>query len=210
MKSLRLNLRSSSHSTTSPLFGSQDTTNHHSNMLSSLLLLPVLALASASPLAKRDGPSIVQAVGYVDSNITAVNNTLNTFNKPKDSITAFKIQIQTSELTKSVENAASVANMSAPLSDNESYNVALAVLTLQPHINSLLDNVVAHKPQFDTALFGFSASPLVKKDLQDAKKAADDFGAALTPKLSGVYGTVAPVIVKQIDDKFDEAIAKFS
>lgn len=179
-------------------------------MLASLFVLPVLALASASPLAKRDGPSIVQAVGYVDSNITAVNNTLNTFNKPNDSITALKIQTQTTELTKSVGNAASVANASAPLSEAESSDVAFAVLSLQPHINSLLDNVVAHKPQFDTAIFGSSASPLVVMDLQDAKKAADDFGAALTPKLSGVYQQVAPVVVKQIDDKFDEAISKFS
>ena len=71
-------------------------------MLASYFLLPVLAIASpAAELYKRSGASITQAIGYIDSNITAVNNTLNTFNKPKDSITALKIQIQTTELTKS-------------------------------------------------------------------------------------------------------------
>ncbi|KAI5362709.1 Putative Cell wall mannoprotein [Septoria linicola] len=178
-------------------------------MLASYFLLPVLALATPS-LYKRDGASITQAISYVNSNITAVNNTLNTFNKPKDSITALKIQVHTTELTKSVNSAASVANASAPLSNSEEFDVATAVLNLQPNINSLLDNVVAHKPQFGTAIFGFSASPLVKKDLQDAEKAADAFGAALTPKLSGAYQQAAPIIVQQIDAKFDEAIKQFS
>ncbi|KAF7198279.1 hypothetical protein HII31_00018, partial [Pseudocercospora fuligena] len=168
-------------------------------------------LALASPaIVKRDAASITQAIGYIQSNITAVNMTLNTFTKPKDSITAFKIQIQTEALTKSVQNAGNVSSASAPLSDSESFTVASAVLNLQPKINSLLDNVENHKPQFDTAIFGFSASPIVKKDLQDAQKASNDFGNALTPKLSGAYQQAAPIVIKQINDKFNEAIAKFS
>lgn len=61
-----------------------------------------------------------------------------------------------------------------------------------------------------TALFGFSADPIVKVDLVNAKKGADDFGTALTPKLTATYQGAAPVIIQQIDDKFDQAIAAFS
>lgn len=178
-------------------------------MLTSLFLLPVLALASPA-LYKRDDTAIVQALTYVNHNITVVSETLDTFNKPKDAITAFKIQIQTDAVIKSVQNAASVSNASEPLNDAQSENVAAAVLQLQPNINSLLDKVVAHKPQFETALFGYSAVPVVKLSLTNAKKAADDFGAALVPRLSPAFQQVAPLIVEQIDAKFNEAIAAFS
>lgn len=178
-------------------------------MLASLFFLPALALALPSQFEKRDGASISHSIDYINGNITTLNNTLNTFNKDKDAITAFTIQIQATDVTKSVDNAASTAKMSAPLSDTESAAVAGKVLNLQPNINSLLDNLVKHKPQFDTALFGFSASPLVVNTLKQAKNASDTFGKDLTPKLSGVYQQAAPVVIMQIDEKFDQTIAKF-
>ncbi|KAF2171398.1 hypothetical protein M409DRAFT_18513 [Zasmidium cellare ATCC 36951] len=178
-------------------------------MLAGLVLFPLLALASPA-IVKRDDASINQAIGYINGNITKVNNTLNTFTKPKDSITALIIKAESDDLTKSVNNAAAVANASAPLNDDQSFNVATAILNLQPNIYSLLDNLKAHKPQFDTAIFGFSASPLVKSTLQEAQTAADSFGDAVTPKLTATYQSAAPVIVQQIDDKFNDAIAYFS
>lgn len=94
-------------------------------MLAILSLLPVLALASPT-IVKRDDVSINQAIGYINNNITQVNNTLNTFTKPQDSVTALIIKVQSDELTKSVNNAASVASASAPLNDDQSFNVAVA------------------------------------------------------------------------------------
>lgn len=61
-----------------------------------------------------------------------------------------------------------------------------------------------------TALLGFSADSLVKSTLQEAKNATDTFGADLTPKLSATYQGAAPVIIKQIDDRFDQSITTFS
>ncbi|KAK4506452.1 hypothetical protein PRZ48_000184 [Zasmidium cellare] len=178
-------------------------------MLAGLALFPLLALASPA-IVKRDDASIDQAIGYISGNITKLNNTLNTFTKPKDAITALTIKSESDDLTKSVNNAATVANASAPLNDDQSFNVATAILNLEPNIFSVLDNIKAHKPQFDTAILGASASPLVKSSLQDSKKAADGFGTAITPKLTSAYQNAAPVIIKQIDDKFDDAIAYYS
>lgn len=100
-----------------------------SKMLAALSLLPIVALASPA-IVKRDDASINQAIAYINSNITQVNNTLNTFTKPKDAITALEIKLQSDALTKSVTNAASVANASEPLNDDQSLSVATTSASL--------------------------------------------------------------------------------
>lgn len=107
-------------------------------MLAALSLLPLLALASPT-IVKRDAASINEAIGYINSNITQVNSTLNTFTKPKDAITALKIKVQSDELTKSVSNAASVAEASEPLNDDMSFSVATT--SKSSFISSLTDSV---------------------------------------------------------------------
>lgn len=103
-------------------------------MLAALTLLPVLALASPA-IVKRDATSINQAIAYINSNITQVNNTLNTFTKPKDAVTALEIKVQSDDLTKSVSNAASVASASEPLDDDQSFSVATtSTLTPSPSL----------------------------------------------------------------------------
>lgn len=177
-------------------------------MLLTLTLLPLLALAS--PLQKRDGASIVAAIGEVANNLTATQSALDGFTSGNDTFAALNIELKAGALSKSLDSATSVCNSSAPLSDAESGDVANSVVGLQPKVYKLLDTLVEKKPLFETVLLGYSAVPLVRNDLVKAKGATSDFGNALIPKLSANFQMAAPIVVKQFDDKFEMTLAAYS
>ena len=77
-------------------------------------------------------------------------------------------------------------------------------------IQSLLTNIVAHKPAFATAVFFVGdLSKTVEGDLENERTFSQDFGTALTAKLAEPYSDFAPLVTAQILDYFDAAIAKY-
>lgn len=186
-------------------------------MLFASVLSAALALASpalaAPTLAARDGASIVSSISSINSSISTLNNTLNTF-KPDAVLglfTALQIQQQTTDLGNAVMAGTNTAKSSANLTADESNAVAVAVVGLEPRIQSLLTNIVAHKPAFASAvLLVGDLSKTVQSDLQEQKAYTQSFGDAITAKLAQPYAGFAPLITGQIAGYFDAALQKYA
>lgn len=178
---------------------------------SSFVFAALASLTVASPiLAERDAASISAAIDNINSKISIVNATVSTF-KRGDLVGALKIQGQTDDVNKAVDSATKAASSSAPLGD-DSITVGLKVLNgLQPSLNSLLANLVAHKDAFKNVIPGLvDVTGLVKYDLQTSKKKAGQFGDALVAKLDAGLQDFGRTIQAQIATSFDNAIAQFS
>lgn len=185
---------------------------NNAKMRSSLILSALLPLALASPV-ERSAASIVDSINTIESKITTLNNTLLTFYK--DDITSalkvLTIQSQTDDLGKAIDAGASTANASPALNSADSLTVAEAVLNLQPQVISLLSNIEAHKPAFDSAVIDLvSVTPQVEQDLVNQNASTAALSNAIVAKLAAPYPTLAGSVTGPIFAKFDEAITLFS
>ncbi|KAF2169361.1 hypothetical protein M409DRAFT_20584 [Zasmidium cellare ATCC 36951] len=181
-------------------------------MLPTLLLGALLPFSLASPIA-RDVNSIVASINTIESNIATLNSTLNTFNKGDldSGLKVLKIQSQTNTLGDSIDSGTSTAQASEPLNADDSFTVASAVLTLQPQVISLLDNIEQHKPAFDAAILNLvSVTPQVEQDLKNQNASTAAFSDAVVAKLADPYPSLAGTVTGPIFSKFNEAIALFS
>ncbi|OJJ48164.1 hypothetical protein ASPZODRAFT_130113 [Penicilliopsis zonata CBS 506.65] len=178
----------------------------------SILLSLTLTLANASPIIRRDGAAVVSAITTLANQLTALNSTVTSYEGGlAGSLTAVEIQLQDEAVVTDLQAAVTVTQQSANFTETESEEVAVAVLDLEPKIVSVLANLVAKKPDFETGLLGvFSLDALVKSDLQQQKILAARLGDAIVAKLTATYAAVAPLINDEIADQFDSAIAAFS
>ncbi|KAL1621063.1 hypothetical protein SLS56_009368 [Neofusicoccum ribis] len=178
----------------------------------SFVLPALLATALAGPLTahtKRDAAAVSAAIGTIETRLTTFNNTLNTFGASPSLLNALSVQTASNNVQTALTDATTAANSSAAFDDAGSAQVAQDILELQPQINSVLDNVVAKKPAFDSVQNG-ALNGLVSQSLQDQKSGAAAFGDAVTAKLTPTYAAQAPAINQAIQAKFDEAIAAYA
>lgn len=157
-------------------------------LFSSIVTLAMAPVAMALPsLMARDGATVVKDIGNINSSITTLNNTLNTFraNDLLGIATALKIQQESDALVKTIETATSDTNASQNFTQAESNSVAVAVVNLSPRIQSVLNNIVVKKPAFASAflLIG-DLSKTVRADLIKQSNDTTLLGNALTAKLA--------------------------
>lgn len=182
-------------------------------MLLTSLALVLLSVGPAQcTTVRRDGASIVAAFTTISNQLVAMNTTLNSFEGGfNGTLLALQIQAEASSLQSDVSAATTTITQSAALSDVESSTVAYAVVSLSSDIYDVLDNLVAKKPAFDSAILGIaSASFLVKSDLQNLKNGTDALGAALTQKLTITVAQVAPLLISAIDFHFNQALTVYA
>ncbi|KAM3414842.1 hypothetical protein BST61_g9986 [Cercospora zeina] len=182
--------------------------------LTTLLISSLLTVASTHPLytiVKCDAASIVAALQNVQTNIQALNATVNTFNQGDldGLIKVLKIQKQTSAVSDAVERATSTAEESSRLNEADTQKVAEGVLALKADLDTFLPNISSKKAAFDSIVLLFSVSKTVAQSLQTQKQQSADLGDAITAKLTGPLAGFAPLIDAQIAEHFDRAIEVF-
>jgi len=182
-------------------------------MINRVLSLSLLAFPFVAQAHSQTGSAsaVVAALTTISNQLTTLNNTLNDFNGGLiDTLTALEIQGESSSLVDDINKATSVIKSTPALNDTDSLAVASAVLTLQPNIYSVLDNLVARHDIFEGAILDFvSVTWLVEIDLKTQKKSTDQLGAAITNILSSAFQSIAPAIIADIDTHFTTAINAF-
>ena len=185
-------------------------------MRSLSFLIPLLPIALSAPtqiLTPRDANSIVNAITAIESRITTLNNTLNTFfpKSPTALLTVFAVQTETTQLGNAISAATDAANQTPALSDADSQTVALATLGLEPNIFSLLTNIESRKPAFDTAVLGIgSVSPTVEQSLKQQAQLSADLGTAIAAKLTAAFAGPAATVNADIASAFAKAVQIYS
>jgi hypothetical protein len=172
------------------------------------IALVFAASVQGAAVVPRDGASIDAAIQTVSTKIVTLNETVTSFESGLlGTFTALKILGQSADLDGSIKDATRTAEHSAALSDAESETVATSVLLLAQTVYGVLDNIVAKKPEFDKAILGvFSGAFLVKGTLEKLQTSTNNFGDALTPKLTEQFQQLAPIVLGQINDRFDQAL----
>lgn len=174
--------------------------------------LPLLALAS--PVFKRasdaDVQAITTAIGYIGANVTTLDGEVNQLGYA-DTLGALATLSATSDLQNSLTNAANVVNsVFGQFDDAQSGALSVPLTQLVPKVIQLLDDIIAAKPKYQTALFGGDASPIVEGNLKDSQSKTQAFQSKLVALLSPQYQALAPQVTNQLDAKFTEAIAVYS
>ncbi|EME80287.1 uncharacterized protein MYCFIDRAFT_31034 [Pseudocercospora fijiensis CIRAD86] len=172
-----------------------------------LLVSSLLTIASAIPPAtieKRDAASIPSAVKTLQSKLTTLNSTVTSFHQGDldGLLKVLKIQLQSTDVGNAVKSATSTAQASQPIpADNSTSTlnnqVAAAVLALKDSLQSFLTNPQSKKSAFDSVVAIISGY-------------SDELGTAITAKLASPYKEFGPLIARQIDGDFDQAIQTFS
>ena len=163
-------------------------------------------LITATPIHHRqtdEATELIDNISTINSSLISLNGTLNTFttDDPVGLFEALKIQTQTSQTSSDLVAAARTANSSSNFTETESNSIAAAILSLEPTIFTVLNNIVEHKPAFATAiLFIGDISKTVESTLNQQRELSREFADAVAAKLYGVYAAYAPLIAAQIDD----------
>lgn len=180
-------------------------------LLTGALLTSAAPSASPSPITKRDGPAVVDAIHKVSDQIVKLNSTVTNYDAGLiTTLTAVHIELESVQLARDIKDAIQTTQDSKPFSQDASVAVSAATLDLEPKIFSTLDTIVRQKDEFDHALLGFSLSFLVKDNLEQERELSAKLGKAIAAKLASPYDQLAPQINKQIADAFDKAIAAYS
>ncbi|OOF97930.1 hypothetical protein ASPCADRAFT_128117 [Aspergillus carbonarius ITEM 5010] len=182
--------------------------------LLTLLTTTLTVLATATTTlhrTKRDAASVVSAVTTISTQLLTLNATVSNYpGGIEGTLSALQIQAETIQLEFDLKTAIITTRQSANFTDTESQKVAQAFVTLEPQIASTLANIVSKKPDFDDGLLGIaSLSFLVKFDLQELSSLSKSLGAAVQTKLSGTYAQLAPLLLDEIANAFQEAIAAY-
>ena len=179
-----------------------------------LPLLPLLPLAFSAPTLqpRQTANAIVSALTTIENRISTLNSTLNTL-FPRDPAALLKVgqlELETAALGVAIQQGTSAANQSPVLSDADSQTVAVAVLGFEPQIFSLLNNFVAKKPAFDTAVLTVgSVSGIVELELKQQASLSADLGNAIAAKVSAEFQGPAGIINGQIAAAFAAAVKAF-
>jgi hypothetical protein len=172
---------------------------------------PTPTVITSSSFTKRDAAAVVSAVNVIGTQLTTLNNTVNSYSGGLlGTFTALKIQLESSELSSDLQSAIKTTQQSANFTETESASVATAFLALEPKVISVLNTIVAKKSDFETGLLGIgSLTFLVKDDLVQQQKESAELGDAVMEKLTTDFAALAPVINQQIAEAFETAIKQF-
>lgn len=165
----------------------------------------IFSLVQASPFQKRQqdlASQEIQDISKIQTDLTALNNTLNGFSTDDilGILVALQVETQSSQVSDDLVAAARTANHSSTFNSTESGNIATTVLSLEPAIFSTLNNIVTHKPAFATAiLFVGDISQTVEQNLIQQRELSRGFANALAAKLASPYNVAAGAVASQID-----------
>ncbi|KAF5018391.1 hypothetical protein F66182_9620 [Fusarium sp. NRRL 66182] len=166
-----------------------------------LSLLPLVALAGS---ALASGDTISAAIDNISNATLALNNTIAHW--PKTLIGTLPIITRSTQLLAEIHKGTKVARSSAPLSFQETIQVAQATTELGKDVNITLETVIAAKSSFDRLLL----SPVILLNLEMQRDSSADFSEAVISKVPAELQENAKALVKGIDDSFAKAIAKYS
>lgn len=171
----------------------------------------------ASPLIIRQDPSpeaIYQGLAQSTTDLVSLNASVNKFTRfnPVNLATALEIQRKANALSTDLRNLKKAADaISGVLNDDDSLEIASRVGTLQGPIASVLNNIVVKKPFFRSAVFGFGdLSKTVYDILVTQRGLIGEFGAALEPKISETFRSLAPALTAETQNLFNTAIAAYA
>lgn len=168
--------------------------------------LTCFSLVQAWPFQKRQTDLYAQElqdISKIGTDLTTLNNTLNTFttDDPIGLLVALQVSTESSQAENDLTAAAGTANSSSPFNSTESGNIATAVLSLEPVIFSTLNNIVTHKPAFATAiLFVGDISQTIEQSLIQQRELSREFANALAAKLSSGVAAAAGSVATDIDN----------
>jgi hypothetical protein len=174
--------------------------------------MPLLALAN--PVVKRasdaDVAAITTAIGYIEGNVTALDGDVNALGND-DTIGALVTLGATTNLQNAVTNAANVAgSVQGQFDDSQSGALSIPLTQLVPKVINLLNDIIAAKPKFQTALFGGDASFIVEANLKTSQTDTATFQSKLIALLSSTYQSLAPQVTAPLDAKFTDAINAYA
>lgn len=183
-----------------------------SALLSVVLATTALARPEVRSIEKRDATSIINAVSAIGNDLTTLNSTVSGYDGGiLGTVTALDIELETTKVESDLRRAIQTVRESAPLNSTESFYVGIAVLYLEPKIQSTLQNIVSKKSDFQSGLLGlFSLDFLVKYNLEQQQALSAQFGAELLKKLDPSFDAVANNVNAQIAGYFQTAIDAFS
>ncbi|KUJ10988.1 uncharacterized protein LY89DRAFT_595743 [Mollisia scopiformis] len=171
-------------------------------------MLPTILLAFAATQVLADGAAIVSAIDTISSATTTLNDTVTAF--PSNPLLALgdvlPLLTDSTALLNDINSATNTAKSSANLSTAEAFNVAVATLSLQSTVESVLDNIVSAKSRFDKLLI---VSPVVLLNLKLEKQATDNFAAAVVSKVPAALQSTAESLITPIDNAFTAAISDY-
>ncbi|KAF2758695.1 hypothetical protein EJ05DRAFT_500211 [Pseudovirgaria hyperparasitica] len=173
-----------------------------------LAFLAASSVVSGLTVTKRDAATVGADIDTIASDVSKVQKDVDSFNG--DAFGALTIYLDSMTLDEAIKKGANDSANSAPFTEDESSTIAGKVLDLQPKVDKVLDSLIAKKDKFQTAIFGFPATPIVKMTLQTLRTDTADFGSKASAKLTPDFQEVAPIVLQEIDDKFAQAIAAFS
>ena len=181
-------------------------------LFSAVLATTALARPSVKSVEKRSATSIVNAIAKIGNDLTTLNSTVLGYDGGLlGTVTALDIEIETTKIESDLREAIEAVHQSAPLNSTESFGVGIAVLYLEPKIQSTLQTIVSKKSDFQTGLLGFfSLDFLVEYNLEQQQKLSTEFGAALLQKLDPAFDAIANNVNAQIAGYFQAAIDAFS
>lgn len=184
-----------------------------------LFIAPIVALASvatAIPAGALVGRAsdlssdILANITQLRSDIKTLNNSLNAQSSPDGQYTFFQllaIQGNANTLAGDINSTAGTANASSVWTSSESQAIYSATNNdLKPDIFSLLDNFIYHYPGFKSG--GIAST--VETSLQNQQELSRELGNALVAKAVEPYADEGATTSGQIQDKFNQAIQKFS
>uniref|UniRef100_A0A093VP89 Uncharacterized protein n=1 Tax=Talaromyces marneffei PM1 TaxID=1077442 RepID=A0A093VP89_TALMA len=191
------------------------------------VFLSVLPLALSSPalpspalsspdLFKRDGrvvdgELIVHDIEQIKKNAITLNYTI--YNWGGGFFGSFKlitILYQTSYVTNAMKTTLEDAKNAHGFNDTESFSISQAFTELLPVVQDVLFWIMARKVFFDYGMFGlWSLSSTVRAILISQQELSNQMGNEIIPKLTTLWASVGPLLLRQINNYFNEAINFF-
>ncbi|EED24461.1 antigenic cell wall galactomannoprotein, putative [Talaromyces stipitatus ATCC 10500] len=183
-------------------------------LLKTIAFFPLITLTLSSPLlSKRDEASVLTGIQKIANATITLNNTVASYpGGIEGTITAVEILSDSFAVINAIVCTTNDAKHSANFTDAESESVAEAfIATLVPVVESSLATIESKKADFEDGFLGIaSLTSLVETILKEIKSDSDDLATAIIAKLTSTWASVAPLIVAEIDDAFDKAIATFA
>ncbi|KAI7775447.1 hypothetical protein LA080_006824 [Diaporthe eres] len=188
---------------------------------SSLAFLTLASLATASPLLpaedKRQTGSGLQAlqasITTLQQQLAAANNTVVDFSADSiiDGLTGLiKVNSAVVELGDDITDTTGIANSTSRLNAQDSTQVGVQFLGIQPDITTLLNNLAAKKPDFDKAgLKILDVRSLIRDSVSIQQQGAKELGSSLIAALDPSLAGIAQPINDQIQGNFTTTVNAF-
>jgi hypothetical protein len=174
--------------------------------------MPLLALAG--PVVKRasdaDVAAITTAIGYISGNVTKLDGQINALGY-SDTLGALGTLSSTTDLQGAITYTEQVVSrVFGQFDDSQSGALSIPLTQLVQKTITLLNDIIAAKPKFKTALFGGDASFIVEANLKTSQSDTKSFQAKLVSVLSAQYQQLAPQVTASLDAKFQEAVDAYA